>query len=56
MCTKGLIWRIGMMGMNATPNNVLLFLAALERILLSEHVSCGSGLSAAEEVHRKHQG
>jgi len=50
---KGQIWRIGLMGMNATPNNVLLFLAALERILHSEGVSCGSGLSAAEDVYRK---
>jgi alanine-glyoxylate transaminase / serine-glyoxylate transaminase / serine-pyruvate transaminase len=53
---KGQIWRVGLMGMNATPNNVLLFLAALERILRSEGVSCGSGLSAAEDVYRKHRG
>ncbi len=53
---KGQIWRVGLMGMNATPNNVLLFLAALERALRSEGVSCGSGLSAAEDVYLKHRG
>jgi alanine-glyoxylate transaminase/serine-glyoxylate transaminase/serine-pyruvate transaminase len=53
---KGQIWRIGLMGMNSTPNNVLLFLTALEQILRSEGVSCGSGLPAAEEVYRKHRG
>jgi alanine-glyoxylate transaminase/serine-glyoxylate transaminase/serine-pyruvate transaminase len=51
---KGQIWRIGLMGMNATPNNVLLFLTALEQILRSEGVTCESGLSAAEDVYRKH--
>lgn len=50
---KGQIWRIGLMGMNATPNNVFLFLAALERILRSEGISCGSGVLAADEVYRK---
>jgi alanine-glyoxylate transaminase/serine-glyoxylate transaminase/serine-pyruvate transaminase len=33
---KGKVWRVGLMGMNSTANNVLLFLAALERTLRSE--------------------
>ena len=53
---KGQVWRVGLMGMNATPNNVLLFLAALERVLRSEGVPCGSGLPAAEDVYLKHRG
>lgn len=52
---KGKVWRVGLMGMNSTPNNVLLFLAALERILRSEGFSCGSGLVAADEIYLKHQ-
>lgn len=39
--------------MNSMANNVLLFLAALERILLSEGFPCGSGIAAADEIYRK---
>jgi alanine-glyoxylate transaminase/serine-glyoxylate transaminase/serine-pyruvate transaminase len=35
---KGKVWRVGLMGMNSTANNVLLFLAALERTLRSEGI------------------
>lgn len=42
------------MGMNSTANNVLLFLAALERILQFEGFPWGSGLAAADEIYRKH--
>ncbi len=52
---KGKVWRVGLMGMNSTPNNVLLFLAALERTLRSEGFSCGSGLAAADEIYLKHK-
>lgn len=52
---KGKIWGVGLMGMNSTPNNVLLFLAALERTLRSEGFSCGSGLAAVDEIYLKHQ-
>ena len=31
--TKGLVWRIGLMGYSSQPQNVLLLLAALERLL-----------------------
>jgi alanine-glyoxylate transaminase / serine-glyoxylate transaminase / serine-pyruvate transaminase len=52
---KGKVWRVGLMGVNSTANNVLLFLAALERILRSEGFRCGSGLAAANEVYLKHR-
>ena len=51
---KGKVWRVGLMGMNSRPANVLLFLAALERILRSEGFACGSGLAAANEIYEKH--
>jgi len=50
---KGKVWRVGLMGVNSTPNNVLLFLTALERVLLSEGFPCGSGVAAADEIYRK---
>jgi alanine-glyoxylate transaminase/serine-glyoxylate transaminase/serine-pyruvate transaminase len=48
---KGKVWRIGLMGVNSRPNNVLLLLAALERILPSEGFPCGSGIAAANAVY-----
>jgi len=48
---RGRIWRIGLMGTSSTPNNVLLLLAALEQILKSEGLPCGSGVSAANQVY-----
>ena len=50
---KGKVWRVGLMGVNSRRANVLLVLAALERILCSEGVSCGSGLAAAGEVYAR---
>ncbi|MBP2672163.1 MAG: alanine--glyoxylate aminotransferase [candidate division NC10 bacterium] len=49
---KGKVWRIGLMGVNSRPNNVLLLLAALERILPAEGCSCGSGIAAANAVYQ----
>ena len=49
---KGKVWRIGLMGVNSRPNNVLLLLAALERILPAEGFSCGSGVAAANAVYQ----
>ena len=49
---KGKVWRIGLMGTNSRPNNVLLLLAALERILPAEGYRCGSGIAAANEVYQ----
>lgn len=51
---KGKIWRVGLMGKNSTANNVMLFLAALERALREEGFPCPSGIAAAEEVYLKH--
>ena len=48
---KGKVWRIGLMGVNSRSNNVLLLLAALERILPSEGFSCGAGIAAANAVY-----
>jgi alanine-glyoxylate transaminase/serine-glyoxylate transaminase/serine-pyruvate transaminase len=46
---KGKAWRIGLMGYNARPGNVLLLLAALEQCLLGQGVKtvAGSGVAAA---------
>jgi alanine-glyoxylate transaminase / serine-glyoxylate transaminase / serine-pyruvate transaminase len=47
--TKGNIWRIGLMGYSSQNTNVLLFLAALEKVLLDQgrSVSAGAGVAAA---------
>ena len=46
---KGKIWRVGLMGYVSQEKNVLLFLAALERVLLETGypVSSGAGVGAA---------
>lgn len=46
---KGKLWRIGLMGYSSQKNNVLLFLAAFEKVLLDQgfHVSPGAGVGAA---------
>lgn len=51
---KGRIWRIGLMGYSSQWRNVLLFLAALERILADEGLSIpsGSGVEAANEIFK----
>jgi alanine-glyoxylate transaminase/serine-glyoxylate transaminase/serine-pyruvate transaminase len=45
----GKIWRVGLMGASATPQSVLLFLAALEAALGTEghRVTAGAGVAAA---------
>jgi alanine-glyoxylate transaminase / serine-glyoxylate transaminase / serine-pyruvate transaminase len=50
---KGKVWRIGLMGHNSRPNNVLLFLGALEQCLLMQglKVTPGSGVAAANRVY-----
>jgi alanine-glyoxylate transaminase/serine-glyoxylate transaminase/serine-pyruvate transaminase len=49
---KGKVWRIGLMGHNSRPGNVLLFLAALEQCLQSQRFSVtpGAGVAAANKV------
>ncbi len=46
---KGKIWRVGLMGYVSQKNNVLLFLASLEKILLEQdyRLSAGAGVAAA---------
>jgi alanine-glyoxylate transaminase/serine-glyoxylate transaminase/serine-pyruvate transaminase len=47
----GKVWRIGLMGYNAQPRNVLLFLAALEAVLRGQGVKVGGGaIEAAAAV------
>jgi alanine-glyoxylate transaminase/serine-glyoxylate transaminase/serine-pyruvate transaminase len=50
---KGKAWRIGLMGHGSRSNNVLLFLAALEKCLLDQHAlsNLGGGTVAAEYVY-----
>lgn len=47
--TKGKIWRIGLMGYSSQKANVLLLLAALEKVLLDQghRVPAGAGVAAA---------
>jgi alanine-glyoxylate transaminase/serine-glyoxylate transaminase/serine-pyruvate transaminase len=46
---KGIIWRVGLMGYVSQKNNVLLFLAALEKVLGDQgfRVPAGAGVGAA---------
>jgi alanine-glyoxylate transaminase/serine-glyoxylate transaminase/serine-pyruvate transaminase len=46
---KGKLWRVGLMGYSCQRNSVLLFLAALEKVLLEQgfHVPAGAGVGAA---------
>lgn len=50
---KGKVWRIGLMGHNSRPNNVLLFLSALEKCLLDQGrlPTPGAGAAAAEKTY-----
>mgnify|MGYP002528076473 CR=1 FL=1 len=44
---KGKVWRIGLMGHGARPNNVLMFLAALEQLLSEQQFDFQHGASIA---------
>jgi alanine-glyoxylate transaminase/serine-glyoxylate transaminase/serine-pyruvate transaminase len=44
---KGKVWRVGLMGYGARPQNVLLFLAALEQLLTEQGCKFASGASIA---------
>ena len=51
---KGRIWRVGLMGYSSSRRNVLLFLGALEHVLVAQGYSPqGSGVHAAGEVYRQ---
>ena len=51
---KGKIWRVGLMGYSNQNTNVLLFLAAFEKVLLDQglRVPAGGGVAAAVESYR----
>jgi alanine-glyoxylate transaminase/serine-glyoxylate transaminase/serine-pyruvate transaminase len=50
---KGKVWRVGLMGYSSRPNNVLIFLAALEQCLLTQGVKVmpGAGVAAANRIY-----
>src|SRR5438034_3760936 len=50
---KGKVWRVGLMGFSSRPNNVLLFLAALEQCLLTQgaKITPGAGVAAANRTY-----
>lgn len=50
---KGKAWRIGLMGYNSRPSNVLLVLAAMETVLKGAgmHLTPGAGVAAAEAAY-----
>src|SRR5437899_3790416 len=52
---KGKVWRIGLMGFSSRPNNVLVFLAALEQCLLTQGVKIkpGASVAAANDMYGK---
>jgi alanine-glyoxylate transaminase / serine-glyoxylate transaminase / serine-pyruvate transaminase len=54
---KGKVWRIGLMGYGSREENVLLFLAALEKCLLGQRmkIAAGAGVAAAEKAYGEHQ-
>jgi alanine-glyoxylate transaminase / serine-glyoxylate transaminase / serine-pyruvate transaminase len=54
---KGQIWRVGLMGYSCQRNNVLLFLAALEKVLLDQgfRLPSGAGVGAAVQSYRQNQ-
>ena len=53
---KGKVWRIGLMGYSSTPENVLLVLASLEKMLASEGYKAepGAGVKAAVDFLKNH--
>jgi alanine-glyoxylate transaminase/serine-glyoxylate transaminase/serine-pyruvate transaminase len=54
---KGKLWRVGLMGYGCQKNNVLLFLAALEKVLLDQgfSVPAGAGVGAAVRSYSQTQ-
>jgi alanine-glyoxylate transaminase/serine-glyoxylate transaminase/serine-pyruvate transaminase len=52
---KGRMWRVGLMGYSSQKNNVLLFLTALEKVLLDQGFSVSSGAGVAAAIHTYRQ-
>ena len=52
---KGRMWRVGLMGYSSQKNNVLLFLTALEKVLLDQGfgVPAGAGVAAAIRMYQQ---
>jgi alanine-glyoxylate transaminase / serine-glyoxylate transaminase / serine-pyruvate transaminase len=52
---KGRMWRVGLMGYSSQKNNVLLFLTALEKVLLDMgfHAPAGAGVAAAIRMYQQ---
>ncbi len=52
---KGKVWRIGLMGHNSRPHNVLLVLSALEQCLLAQgqKINPGAGVAAADRFYNQ---
>ena len=52
---KGRMWRIGLMGYSSQKNNVLLFLTALEKVLLDQGLAVpgGAGVAAAIRMYQQ---
>jgi len=48
---KGQMWRIGLMGLGSTRENVVLVLDALQRALNAEGFSSGSGVETAQAIY-----
>jgi len=52
---KGKLWRIGLMGYSSQKNNVLLFLAALEKTLTDQGFPVPAGAGVAAAIHMYQQ-
>jgi len=52
---KGKLWRIGLMGYSSQKNNVLLFLAALEKTLTDQGFPVPAGAGVASAIHMYQQ-
>ena len=52
---KERMWRVGLMGYSSQKNNVLLFLTALEKVLLDQgfHAPAGAGAAAAIRMYQQ---
>jgi alanine-glyoxylate transaminase / serine-glyoxylate transaminase / serine-pyruvate transaminase len=53
--TKGQIWRIGLMGYSSQKQNVLVLLAALEKVLLDQGFSLPAGAGVGAAVRSYHE-
>ena len=49
--TKGKIWRVGLMGYSSQKTNVLLFLAAMEKVMFDQGFRAPAGAGVAAAIH-----